>query len=161
MALVDIPRGGHLALTTDGKILVGGMAGNVTLARLNLDGTADTTFGTDGRVILGGFQGYSGLTELAVQSDNKVLVAVNSDSGTTLIRLHPDGTPDPTFDNGGRLVTPWASDVTLQADGKIVLAGNYVPGACGISPDRSQTVQRRRYTRRQLRQGRAGNPLAG
>ena len=125
----------------DGKILIGGYfttlgSGTSTttrnrIARLNSDGTVDTTFidaGVDG-----------GVRTLAVQSDGKI---VAGGSFTTLAgmtrnnigRVNPDGTVDATFNPGANQSV---TTLAVQADGKI-LAGGYFTflGPGGTARDR-------------------------
>lgn len=88
---------------TNGQILIGGAFNSIgvvniaNVARLNLDGTLDTTFKPGTTVNIG----Y--VSAMAVQPDGKVLVggAFFSSSGTApgnLARLNPDGTVDKSFD---------------------------------------------------------------
>jgi uncharacterized delta-60 repeat protein len=118
-------------LQSDGKILVGGFFSgyNGTLInriiRLNTDGTRDTSFqiGT-------GFSGGSGVNDILIQEDGKILVSgsFTSYSGDTnyprIIRLLPTGEIDTTFaslaTNNGVV-----NKIALQSDGKIILAGNF------------------------------------
>ena len=123
-----------LAVQPDGRILVGGffttLGGGGTgptsrahIGRLNGSGTVDTSFdpGANGRV-----------KALAVYADGKIVVGGyftmlgGGGSGTTprnyLGRLKADGSLDASFD-------PGANDpvfgVTLQADGKILVGGQF------------------------------------
>jgi uncharacterized delta-60 repeat protein len=75
---------------------------------------------------------------LAVQPDRKIVVALGLLGGVTLLRLNPDGTPDPTFGAGGRLVTalggrPTVTSVAVRKDGGIVVAGGVAnPGGSDL-----------------------------
>jgi uncharacterized delta-60 repeat protein len=121
--------------TTDyGKIVAVGylidssrVANHIALARYNVDGTADTTFGQSGQVITNG----SGALSLALQVDGKVVVAVGTGD---LLRYDRTGNPDTTFGNGGIVHTasnpaylavaiyPYTGPDTADY-GKIVAAG--------------------------------------
>src|SRR5205823_1198028 len=94
-----------VAVQTDGKILIGGLftqvngVGRPNVARLNSDGTLDTGF----------LDGESGADQpvrvLAVQSNNKVVLAgsftqVNGVARNKIARLNIDGTLDTGFLNG-------------------------------------------------------------
>ena len=129
----------------DGRVvLVGGAAvfmGSVfALARLNDDGSLDTTFGTGGRVTTT-FPGISvGARAGLLQPDGRI-VAVGLSSGAALVaaRYDGNGSLDPTFGSGGRLVVPLPgsfdlADVVLQPDGKLVVAGT-MPSAPFLSRD--------------------------
>lgn len=120
-----------LAIQGDGRILVGGAAaGDFGLVRYNPDGSLDATFDGDGivRTGLGAFR-EDELRALAIQSDGKIVAAGASAADFALVRYHPDGSLDTTFDADGMVITDFfadsdrANDVVLQADGKIVAAG--------------------------------------
>ncbi len=105
------------------------------------DGDLDTAFGTGGKVTtaIGSSddRGYS----VALQSDGKVVVAGDSWNGSNndvaVVRYHSDGTLDTTFGTGGKVTTAIGSSndsgysVTLQSDGKVVVAGDFD----GSNPD--------------------------
>ena len=130
-----------MALQTDGKIVVTGEAGylmnnpRVGVVRYNPDGTLDATFGGgDGKVITDVTRREDWGDGVSVQADGKIVVGggcgYTSLKGTVCaIRYNPDGSLDPSFGVGGEKridITPvsdWANSVTLQTDGKIVLAG--------------------------------------
>ena len=134
-----------IAIQRDGKIVVTGEANvdggeDFALARYNPNGTPDTSFGNDGTVVtdFGTFaQGFSWAegSSVAVQADGKIVTAgfayMNSGFDIALARYNSDGTLDATFGEGGRVTTDLsrndrASSVALQADGKIVVAGQAV-----------------------------------
>ena len=112
-----------LALQPDGKILIGGSYFSVNgtprsnLARLHADGALDTSFVP---VTL------SGIDALALQSDGKVVVACDpSGENFYLPRLNTDGSLDPTFDNGPRGPDWGLTCVDVQADGKVLIGGQF------------------------------------
>ena len=118
----------------DGRILAGG-SGNAgrefALARFTPDGKPDPTFGTGGvtTTAIGGGGGRIG--GIALQDDKIVAVGFSffgSSPVITVARYSYDGVLDPTFQGGGYFqeapsVGGDASDVAIQADGKIVLSG--------------------------------------
>jgi uncharacterized delta-60 repeat protein len=112
-----------LAVQADGKIIAAGMAlpsRDVLLARYNANGSLDPSFDGDGKVRT--TQPCCAIwPRLAVQSDGKILVA----AGSELLRYNVDGSLDSTFGTAGRVSTTQISTqaVSLQADGKIVVAG--------------------------------------
>lgn len=127
-----------VAIQADGKIVVAGWAFNSSvsgntkfaLARYNVNGSLDITFGSSGTLtlILGALsQAYS----LIIQPDGKILVAGRSENGTgtgkfELIRLNSNGGADVTFKNSSTLVGigyDYGNAIALQTDGKIVVAG--------------------------------------
>ncbi len=130
--------GESLTLQADGKILVSGYyfsgaANLLSLARYNADGSLDTSFSGDGLVTtsFGGTNNYG--WDVAVQSDGAIVVAGSSSAGGTLdfavARFDSSGNLDTTFSGDGLLTTPigagtdQAQSVTIQADGKLLVAG--------------------------------------
>jgi uncharacterized delta-60 repeat protein len=97
------------------------------------DGSIDTAWGTDGIVE---FQ-YGEDTypyNMAVQEDGRILVSgtvyvTSSNSEFFAARFNPDGTPDITFNGDGKWIGSFSTYqdnnecMTLQPDGKIILAG--------------------------------------
>lgn len=116
-----------VALQSDGKIIVGGEAGNPGIVvRLNSNGTLDTSFGSAG-VFSIRFRDVENFTVgVAVQPDGKILaVGTGLPQGGQLIRLNSNGSFDTTFGNSGSVgleLTPTA--LALQPDGNILVAGN-------------------------------------
>ena len=102
---------GAVALQSDGKILVAGIAGPSSaelfaVARLNTDGSLDASFGTDGEVTTS--LGFPGVGEAILeQPDGKILLGGTVLGGkkqpdrTVLARYNPDGTLDASFGRGG------------------------------------------------------------
>ena len=80
---------GRLQLLDDGRMLVGGSV----LARVTADGRLDRTFGGGDGIVPVGAGG------IAVQPDGRIVTA----DGVAVYRFTPDGMPDPTFGNGGRV----------------------------------------------------------
>ncbi|MEN9576923.1 MAG: hypothetical protein RL514_4778, partial [Verrucomicrobiota bacterium] len=115
-----------VVIQPDGRIVIGGTFSQVNgvarnrLARLNEDGTLDTTFNP-------GVGPDNAVYGLALQGDGKLLVAgqFNRYGGAVhnpVARLNANGTLDASFDIGPVLVG-YAQTVVVQADGKIVVAG--------------------------------------
>jgi len=134
-----------IAIQTDGKIVVAGSSNNgsdydFALVRYNTDGTLDTTFGTSGKVITPVGNSYDDEAyAVAIQTNGKIVAAGSGYSGSgpffenELVRYNTDGTLDTTFGTGGKVITivrdgSKASSVTIQTDGKIVVAGESVSG---------------------------------
>ncbi len=131
-------NGQSITVQTDGKILVAGESWNgsrneFALARYNLNGSLDNSFSSDGKLTTTiGSSGDHGQS-VTVQSDGKILVAGESWSGSrsefALVRYNSDGSLDSSFSNDGKLTTAIGSSddhgqsVTVQADGKILVAG--------------------------------------
>ena len=146
--LGDNPEGMEVKLQTDGKIVVAGFAGsalNFAVARYNVDGSLDTSFGTGGKVMtnLTGDLRYDLAYTLAIQTDGKIILAgfchncgANLLQDFALVRYNPNGTLDATFGSGGIVLTDLnnGSDdriyaITILGDGKILVGGRTAFGA--------------------------------
>src|SRR5438132_7813559 len=99
-----------VALQADGKIVVAGNAfanpsantSDIAVLRYNTDGTLDTTgFGSPNGYVTTSIGAFDDGFAVAVQSDNKIVVAGNADAGTSdrlaLLRYNADGSPDSGF----------------------------------------------------------------
>ena len=142
MATADISGSGDfinsIALQSDGKIIAAGSSSGLSgedfaLARFNIDGSLDSTFGTSGRVTTD-FAGYADRAfSVAIHNDTIALAGetINSESryNMALARYTPDGVLDINFGEGGKLTADffgldnYLSTVIVQPDGKIVLGG--------------------------------------
>src|SRR5262249_34324469 len=99
----------------------------------------DTTFGSKGKVVtdLGGSIDWA--DAMAVDGAGRILVAgytnaTGSGYVAALVRYTANGTLDPSFGSGGKLITSiqlanQKDSVALQSDGKIVLAGTTIDPA--------------------------------
>ena len=114
-----------LTLQTDGKILIGGdfVTYNGTtmkhLARLNTNGSLDTTFSI-------GTGTNTGVRVITLQSDGKLLVggsfqSYNSVSSKGITRVNTDGSLDTSFTAGTG--ASFVNDIFCQTDGKILIGG--------------------------------------
>ena len=115
-----------VALQSDGKIIVGGEAGNPGIVvRLNTNGTIDTSFGTNGVVSIRYRDVQNFTVAVAVQSDGKILaVGTGLPQGGQLVRLNSDGSLDTSFGNGGSVgLAQTAAGLLLQPDGNILVDG--------------------------------------
>jgi uncharacterized delta-60 repeat protein len=112
----------------DNKVLVSGNFATYDgvptrrLARLNPDGSLDTSFNPGGT----GFN--STIRSVALQADGKVLVsgfftAYNGTTVNRLVRLNADGSLDVSFNQGGTGANNFVNSVVVQADGKLLVAG--------------------------------------
>jgi uncharacterized delta-60 repeat protein len=150
MVLTDFggaDQGSGVAIQADGKIVAAGssLAGppfqfshfDFALARYNPNGSLDSTFDGDGRVLTD-FGATDVVAAVAIQADGKIVAVGRSFAGPNpdnfaLARYKPNGNLDSTFDGDGRVLTDFgasdaASDVAIQADGRIVVAGTSSSG---------------------------------
>ena len=127
-----------VAIQTDGKIIV---AGHVQLgspgydfgvARLNPDGSLDTTFDGDGKLKIPVSNSNDFPYDVAVQTNGKIIIAGKGfnqpNSDASFVRLNTNGSFDTTFNGTGKLVLAIGmndsiAEIALQPDGKIVAAG--------------------------------------
>ena len=103
------------------------------IARINANGTNDTTFQPARAGAIGGTttNPFAGVYSIAVQSDGKIVIGgqfshVDGSPYAGAARLNADGTRDATFanpqiDGGGTAVNALA----VQADGKVIIGGNF------------------------------------
>ncbi|WP_281336887.1 T9SS type A sorting domain-containing protein [Flavobacterium eburneipallidum] len=121
------PNGGvtKLAIQSDGKIIIVGYFSSYNgmtsknIARLNTDGTLDTSFYSG--------NGAYGIEAVAIQADGKILIggyfsAYNFTPRSCLARLNPNGTLDNTF-NMGTGTNSTIESIAIQSDGKILIGG--------------------------------------
>src|SRR5207249_1691942 len=118
------------ALQADGKIIIGGdfTSYNGTarnrIARLNTDGSLDTSFNP-------GTGSNNNVFTMALQVNGKIVIGgdfttYNGTSRNTIARLNTDGSLDTTFNPAGTGATYEVAAIVLQADGKIVIAGDFM-----------------------------------
>ena len=116
------------AIQSDGKIIIAGGFNSFNgisrsrIARLNADGSLDTSFDTGS-----GTNGYP--FSIIAQPNGKVLIGgsfstVNGTASRGLARLSVDGTPDTTFESRFQN-DAYVQKVHQQADGKIVFGGRF------------------------------------
>jgi len=132
-----VPRVRTLVVQPDGRILVGGdihyVHGVLThnLARLNADGSLDATFHRP-------WLDFGFVNALALQPDGRILVAgdfrtVDGQPYGGIVRLHPNGTIDPSFDPGeGVTGTDAEIHAMLLLPGGSILIGGEFSGYDGV-----------------------------
>ncbi|HSC20925.1 MAG TPA: hypothetical protein VLC07_04275, partial [Solirubrobacterales bacterium] len=98
-------------------------------AALATPGDLDPSFGSGGSVRLLITKEEAQSKAVTVQPDLKVVVAGFEKGNCVVVRLLPNGEPDPSFGSEGKVTTVFpggvsgALAVTVQPDGKIVVAG--------------------------------------
>jgi uncharacterized delta-60 repeat protein len=129
-----------ISLQNDNKIIIGGDFGSAVsfqyeLARLNVDGTIDTTF--NHIFMFGQYGANEGpnarVTSTAIQPDGKIIIgglfwSYNGSPMNHFARLNTDGSIDLSFNSGDGLsgLGPFNSEsIVIQPDGKIILTGDF------------------------------------
>jgi len=123
-----VPQG--VTVQPDGRLLVFGNfttyggATRTGIARLNADGTLDASFTPPGSTV------QRTVTNAVVQASGKVVLTYRelgngAVSGSPLIRLNANGTPDNTFAPGGGAGLNALVTVLPQPDGKLLINGGF------------------------------------
>jgi len=143
-ALIPIPGSSQIArevaIQPDGKLLITGYDNwqtsnyDVILARVNPDGSLDSTFGSGGKVITALTPGNDTGYAVAVQPDGKIVVAGFTQEGggavAMVVRYNADGSLDSTFGNHGVATanfqpkSSWFLSVAVLDDGRILASGS-------------------------------------
>ncbi|MEH1825775.1 MAG: DUF4347 domain-containing protein, partial [Nostoc sp.] len=120
-----------VSVQADGKIIVGGVSNNnFALVRYNSEGSLDTNFGSAGKVITD-----LGSTDIAysvtLQGDGKIILVGKRGNDFAVVRYNSDGSLDTSFGGAGKVITNIGSNTTdtaysvsVQANGKIIVAGS-------------------------------------
>ena len=110
-----------VAVQADGKIVIGGGFTSINgtarnyIARLNADGSLDTTFNPGS-----GANGY--VYTLALQADRKILIGGTFTN--RVVRLNADGSLDTSF-NPGSGANNYVYTLSVQAFGKVIIGGAF------------------------------------
>jgi uncharacterized delta-60 repeat protein len=137
----------RVALQSDGKLVLAGQAGAPSgfgLARLNPNGSLDSTFGTGGKLVVNpssvkrgsGFAWALAIQRIpAVTGEERIVVGGRSSTGSsapnewTLMRFKPNGATDTTFGSSGRVSTAFSGfgdtlmRLAIDSNNRIVAAG--------------------------------------
>ncbi|MBW8049228.1 MAG: hypothetical protein FVQ77_02580 [Cytophagales bacterium] len=116
------------SIQSDGKIIIGGSFWSYNgtaiynIARLNTDGTLDSTF-----TVGTGASFYVYTT--SIQSDGKIIIggvftSYNGTARNYIARLNTDGTLDGTF-TVGTGASSYVRTTSIQSDGKIIIGGSF------------------------------------
>ncbi len=144
-------EGRAAAIQADGKIVIAGSGKKpgtdfgFLVLRFTADGNLDSSFQASDGYTLTTFPGTAAIANaIAIQPDGNLVVGGVAYNGFALVRYHPDGSLDNSFDFDGRVVTGFsaqavATAVLIQPDGKIIATG-YTDGdyaAVRYNPDGS------------------------
>ena len=122
-----------LMIQSDGKLAIAGEALYEFLAaRYNSDGTLDPTFGSGGRALANFSSNWDAATDAVLQPDGKIVLVGWSEMNSpyysfALARFNSDGSFDPGFGNGGKVLMEdegGLEAVALQSDGRLIVIGS-------------------------------------
>lgn len=124
------------AIDSSNKIVIGGKFTNYNgtarnyIARLNSDGTNDTSFNIGTGIGISSSDGIEGIHTIAIQSDGKILIggyftSFNGITRNSITRLNTNGTLDTSFSSGFALDSAIVSSIAVQSDGKILVGGSF------------------------------------
>jgi uncharacterized delta-60 repeat protein len=140
-----------VAVQADGKLVLAGAVrpsalyiNHVAVFRFGANGALDTSFGTGGMVETDLGRQFQAGVKVLVQADGRLVVPASNSTGTidagfAIVRYKSDGSLDPTFGTGGKVITEFGpgqdlpEDAVLQSDGKIVVAGQYDGGSASFA----------------------------
>ncbi len=136
-----VPGNAHaVAIQPDGRIVVAGDVSisngadfaNFAVARYNVNGTLDPSFGSAGQLTTDFGGGTNTARNIVLQANGAMVVSgepfgtFTGSDHTDVVRYDPTGNPDPSFGTGGKVTLNNArvgEGLALQGDGKLVLAG--------------------------------------
>jgi len=135
------PRASNIILLQDGKFIQAGEIFSTAtlydfaLIKYTKEGRVDSTFGTNGIVSTSfGSNTDDYMGAVVRQTDGRLVVAGTSynqgNADFALARFNSNGSLDSSFGNNGKVVTALSADhdyaqyLTLQPDGKIIVAGS-------------------------------------
>ncbi len=125
----------------DGKILtagstyLNGLDSEILVMRHNPNGSLDPSFGINGVVLTNYGIGFDEANSIAIQADGRIVVAGRTtanglDSSFAIVRYEANGSLDPSFGNGGKVLSNFtashdsAATILVQPDGKLVVIGS-------------------------------------
>ena len=137
-------EGTDAVVQPDGKIVIVGFArkapisgigdvSDLTVARLNADGSTDTSFATSGKLSMdlnSGGRYQDRANAVALDSAGRIYIAGNSEANGFVLRLLPNGSVDTSYAYQGRLIFGAANstnfrfeDIAIDASGRAVVVG--------------------------------------
>lgn len=135
IAIIDINGFDDYALSSvlqsDGKIILVGYTINtnkdITIIRLNSDGSLDTSYGNNGIYTFDSGANDSGET-VSILPNNKIVVGCNISSNYGVLKVTENGITDVNFGSNGMTITSlgggdYIQDIKLQSNGKILITG--------------------------------------
>jgi uncharacterized delta-60 repeat protein len=129
----NIATGRDIVVDSTGRILVvgamvvdGSFSAGVTVWRFNPDGSRDPTFGQDGVVVLddAAVESVERALSIAIDGDGRIVLTgvllSGSNSAMTIWCMTPEGYPDASFGENGRVVSSVPGPQDSESNGAIV-----------------------------------------
>lgn len=139
-----------ITILDDGSIFaagqIGGSGADGFVAKINIDGSANTSFGTNGKYVVN-FSNQEYINSLSCQSDGKILLggAYGYMSGSNptfeflILRLTPEGILDTSFNNSGKTTFGFGLNNAFNECNSITLDSNNDIFAIGYTNNLQQT----------------------
>lgn len=138
--MIEIADGGilgNIIVQPDGKLIVAyTRANDFALARVNSNGSMDTSFGANGLLTTSVF-GIDRAYGITLQPDGKILVSGTTDNGfgpmLGIVRLHENGSLDNSFGSEGKVSriingSDFAYSIAVTNAGKLLVTGRTTNG---------------------------------
>lgn len=123
-----------LAVQSDGKLVVAGVkgtgsSGQFALARLNTNGSLDSTFGSSGTVTTSFTGGNAAAYDVRVLADGRIVAVGGANSDFAIAKYNSNGTLDTTFDTDGLATLDLGATEFIRAgdidgEGVLTVAGS-------------------------------------
>ncbi|MFO0866933.1 MAG: hypothetical protein U0744_20215, partial [Gemmataceae bacterium] len=117
-------------IDASGQIVIAGRSSTqILVARLNADGSFDSSFDTDGIVTTSFGPGVAWANSLAIDGSGRILVAGSTGVGIGVVRFNSNGSLDTTFDGDGRATATFnsgfenATGIAIDQVGRILMTG--------------------------------------
>jgi uncharacterized delta-60 repeat protein len=127
-----------VAVDSQGRTVAAGWSGNypnfvITVARYTPGGVLDPSFNGTG-VVTTAIGTFAQANAVAIDSQNRIVVAGYDGNNFALVRYTPTGAPDGSFGSGGVVTTPLgasanALSVVIDSQGRIIAGGYADTGA--------------------------------
>jgi len=132
-----------IAIQPDGKIVVAGFSrpgisadDDFAVARLNPDGSLDSSFGSGGKLTTDFFGFFDRAHFVLIQADGKIVVggeaytSLSANSDLALVRYLSNGSLDTSFGSGGKVLSDLSARdaayaAVLRPDGRILVGGGF------------------------------------
>lgn len=121
------------ALAADGTLIISGCKGNpqydFMVLRKSIDGDLDADFGNEGHSVFDLGSAMDDGTVNYIHTNGNILVAGITGTNSGVVRFLPDGAPDLSFGNNGKVIFDFTGsslihDMIVDEEGRIILVGS-------------------------------------